>query len=79
MGPERLTLEQAIAKYSGWIIYDSDGSRRWLLVPGEAPDDLSRAVFLVVEGAWVTVWPVILSPGLGLKPQGRWNPHGDPS
>ena len=60
MRSERLTLEQAIARYSGWIIYDSDGSRRWLLAPGEAPEDLSRAVFLVVEGAWVTVWPVIL-------------------
>lgn len=79
MESEMLTLEQAIAKYSGWIIYDSDGSRRWLLAPEEAPEDLSRAVFLVVEGDWVTVWPVILSPGLGLKPQGRWNPHGDPS
>lgn len=76
MGPKRLTLEQAIARYSGWLIYDSDGSRRWLLAPGEAPEDLSRAVLLVVEGAWATVWPVLLSTALGLEPQGRWNPMG---
>lgn len=70
---ERLTLEQAIARYGGWVVYDSDRSRRWLLAPGE---DLSRAVLLIVEGAWATVWPVTLSTGLGLKPQGRWNPTG---
>lgn len=73
---ERLTLEQAIARYSGWTIYGSDRGRRWLLAPGEAPEDLSRGVLLIVEGAWVTVWPVVIPPGLGLKPEGRWNPHG---
>lgn len=76
MGLERLTLEQAIARYSGWVIYDSDGGRRWLLAPGEAPEDLSRAVLLVVDGAWVTVWPVTLPSVLGMEPQGRWNPYG---
>ncbi|BDX35509.1 hypothetical protein MN1_420 [Thermus phage MN1] len=79
MGMRRMTLDEAIAQYGGWVIYDSDGDRRRLLLllaPGESPDDLSRAVLLIVEGAWATVWPVTLSPTLGLKPQGRWTPHG---
>lgn len=76
MGMRRVTLEEAIAQYGGWVIYDSDGGRRWLLAPGEAPEDLSRAVLLIAEGAWATVWPVALSTVLGLEPQGRWNPHG---
>ena len=72
---ERLSFEQAIARYSDWIIYDSNGSHRWLL--GD-PEDLSKAVHLIVEGDWVTVCPVILSPGLGLKPQGRWKDRWEP-
>ena len=72
MKSERLTLKQAIDRYSGWLILDSNGSSRWILVPEETSEE---AVHLILEGDWVTVYPIILAPGLGLKPQGRWNLH----